>query len=49
MVTARHDLAAALARGDDDDARAALARIAELDDVRSRAVDGYLRTVPALL
>jgi len=49
LVTARHELAAARARGDEDDVRSALSRIAELDDLLARAVDGHLRTVPALL
>lgn len=49
LVTARHELAEAQARGDEDDVRAARWRIAELDDLLARAVDGRLRTVPQLL
>lgn len=49
LDAARHDLAIPRVRGDDDDARAAPSRIAELDDLLARAVDGHLRTIPALL
>lgn len=48
VAAAREDLTTAVSRGEEIDERVATARLAELEELLSRATDDSLRTIPSL-